>query len=174
MRMIRGVVFVLSGLFIMVTLISLLIPSAIVVTRAEAMRGDSLKIYNEISDLRNWKHWHPVFKNDSAGIFLSNVTNEVNSSATWFTSGKRNTLLITQKQFPFVTIELQREGEKEIINRLSLLSVQEKGNNQVQWESLTKLKWYPWDKFGGIFIEKMTGPGYEMALKSLKEYVESD
>ena len=173
MRMIKGGVFVLCGLFVLVTLISLLIPSGIAVTRAEAMHGDSLKIYNEISDLKNWKDWHPIFKNDSAGIRFSNITGAVNSFATWVSGGKKNKLLITEKKYPFVTIALQREGEHEIINRLSVLPLQEQGNNQVQWESLTKLKWYPWDKFGGIFIEKMTGPGYEAALKSLKTFIES-
>jgi hypothetical protein len=44
---------------------------------------------------------------------------------------------------------------------------------QVEWRVLTKLKWYPWEKFYGIFIDKLTGPGYEVALNNLKELAEN-
>ncbi len=173
MRQLKGIVLVLAGLFIMVTLISMIMPGRVVVTRAEPMLGDSLKIYSEVSDLKNWKHWQPVFKEDSAGITFSAVSNEVNSTAAWTSNGKKNTLVITEKKYPYVKVALQRENENEVMNIFSLMPVQEQGNMQVQWETITKLKWYPWEKFGGIFIEKMTGPGYEFGLKSLKEYVES-
>jgi hypothetical protein len=34
------------------------------------------------------------------------------------------------------------------------------------------MKWYPWEKFSGIFVDKMTGPGYQAALNELKDFVE--
>ncbi len=172
MRMIKGVLFVFAGLFALVTLISLLIPSRVIVTRATPMQGDSLKIFDEVSDLKKWKNWHPVFKNDSTKISYSNITSEVNSSAEWITKGKTNKLIITEKKYPIVKIELHRDGENTVDNYLSLMPVQEQGNMQVQWTSVTKLQWYPWEKFGGIFIEQMTGASYETALKNLKEFIE--
>lgn len=173
MKLIKGVLFVLVGLFIMVTLISLLIPSRVVVTRAVPVTGDSLKIFDEVSDLKKWKDWQPVFQADSANIRYSTVTDNINSSAEWETNGKKNRVVITEKKYPVVKLALQREGENEVENIISLMPVQEQGNMQVQWTSVTKLKWYPWEKFGGIFLEKITGPGYEAALKSLKDYLET-
>ena len=171
--MIKGVVFVLAGLFLLVTLISLLMPSKVVVARGVSMHGDSVKIFNQIADLKNWKNWQPVFKEDSADVRYSAVTDQVNSYAEWSTGGKVNKLVITEKKYPYITVALQRAGENDVQNMFSLMPVQEQGNMQVQWQSVTKLKWYPWEKFGGIFIEKMSGPGYEAALNALKEYVES-
>lgn len=173
MKMIKGAVFVFAGLFIFLTLISLLIPGRIVTTRAETVQADSLKLYSEISDLKNWKHWHPVFVQDSAAMQFSKSSNEVNDYAQWSTNGKTNTIIITEKKFPYVKFLLKREGENDMENILALREVQEQGNMQVQWTSITKLKWYPWEKFSGIFIEKMAGSGYETALASLKIYVES-
>jgi hypothetical protein len=173
MKMIKGVLFVFVGLFLLVTLISLLMPSKVVVARGVSMHGDSVKIFNQIADLRNWKNWQPVFKENSAGITYGPTTDQVNSYAQWTTGGKVNKLVITDKKYPTVTIALQREGENDVQNMFTLMPVQEQGNMQVQWQSITKLKWYPWEKFGGIFVEKMTGPGYEAGLNSLKEYVES-
>lgn len=173
MRMAKGFLFVLIGLFIVITLFSLLIPARVVVIRAATVHADSLKIFEEISDLRNWKNWHPAFKNESAGITFSPTTDKVNSYADWVTKSKKNRLIITDKQYPYVKVLLQREGENDVSNMLSLLPVQERGNMQVQWESFIKLKWYPWEKFGGIFIEKMAGPGQEASLQSLKQIMES-
>lgn len=173
MRMFKGVLVVFAGLFLLITLISLLIPSRIVVTKSTTVQADPMKLFNEISDLKNWNHWHPVFKNDSTAMHFSSVTNGVNSFAEWNAQGKKNKLIITELKFPFVKIALQRAGENNIENILSFLPVHEQGNLQVQWMSVTKLNWYPWEKFGGIFIEKMSGGGYESALSSLKDYIET-
>ena len=173
MKVIKGALFVFTGIFIFITLISLLIPSRIVTARAVAVQADSLKLFSEISNLQNWKHWHPVFIQDSSGIAIKNNGNNTNSCAEWTTKGKKNILLLTSVKYPAITFLLKREGENDSENTLSLATVQEQGNMQVQWVAITKLKWYPWEKFSGIFIEKMAGSGYEIALQSLKNYVES-
>ena len=173
MKVIKGGLIVFVGLFIFLTLISLLIPNRIITSRAETVQADSIRIYNEIADLKNWKHWHPVFIQDSALINFSTSTTNVNDYAEWSSNNKKNKLVIAEKNFPSVKILLQREGEIDMENILSLRQVQEQGNMQVQWTSITKLKWYPWEKFSGIFIEKLSGSGYEAALASLKNYVES-
>jgi Polyketide cyclase / dehydrase and lipid transport len=172
MKLIKGAIFVFVGLFVMVTLISLLIPSRIVTARAVTVQADSTKLFNEISDLKNWKNWHPVFKADSTALSFSPITNQVNSTAEWTQNSKTYKVVIVEKKYPLVKINLQREGEKDIENILTLMPVQEQGNMQVQWQAVVHLRWYPWEKFGGIFIEKMAGQGYEDALQSLKKYVE--
>ena len=173
MKLIKGALFVVTGLFIMVTLISLLIPSRIVTARAVTVQADSIKLFNEISDLKNWKNWHPVFKTDSTVLIFSAVTDQINSTATWTQKGKTYKIVITEKKYPLVKINLQSDGENDIENILTLMPVQEQGNMQVQWQAVVHLKWYPWEKFSGIFIEKMAGQGYEDALQSLKIFVEN-
>lgn len=173
MKMLKGVIFVLGGLFIMATIMGLLMPGHVIISKAEPMTGDSMKIFEQLSDLKKWKNWQPVFKADSAQVSYSEITDGVNSYAEWTTNGKKNRLLITEKKYPVVKISLQREGETDVVNILSLMPVQEQGNMQVQWEAITKLGWLPWQRFGGLFIERMSGPGYETALQSLKEYIES-
>ena len=173
MKVVKGALIVFFGLFIFLTLISLLIPSHIVTTRAETVQADSIRLYNEIADLKNWKHWHPVFMQDSANMEFSRSSINVNDFAEWNSNSKKNRVVIVEKRFPFIKILLQREGENDMENILAVREVQEQGNMQVQWTSITKLKWYPWEKFSGIFIEKMAGSGLEAALTSLKTYVES-
>jgi hypothetical protein len=172
MKLIKGAIFVFVGLFVMVTLISLLIPSRIVTARAVTMQADSIKLFDEISDLKSWKNWHPVFKKDSTLLNFSSITNQVNSTAEWTQKGKTYKLVIVEKKYPLVKINLQAQGENDVENILTLMPVQEQGNMQVQWQAIVHLKWYPWEKFSGIFIEKMAGQVYEDALQSLKKYIE--
>jgi hypothetical protein len=173
MKMIKGAVIVFIGLFIVLTLLSLLIPSTIANAKAVSVHADSIRLFNEISDLKNWNHWHPAFKNDSTVLKLGNVSDKINASATWMQNTKEYKLVIVEKNYPYVKINLQSKGEKDMENILSVMPVMEQGNMQVQWQSVTHLKWYPWEKFSGIFMEKMAGAGNEEALNSLKVFVEN-
>jgi hypothetical protein len=174
MKHIKGLLFVFVGLFIFVTLISLLIPSKIVVAKGVNIKADSTKVFALISDLNNWKSWHPVFKSDSLKIAVTTNQTTKLSKATWQTKGKQNVLVLTNVTYPLVYFNLQREGERAVENLISLQSDSAQAGMQVQWQSITSLRWYPWEKFGGIFIEKLSGSGYETALASLKEFAEKN
>ena len=72
-----------------------------------------------------------------------------------------------------VVVRLHQKNENDVKNIIAVNDVQEINAYQVQWTAVIKLKWYPWEKFAGIFIEKMTGSGYELTLESLKKYLEN-
>ena len=173
MRLFKAFIIGLTGLFIFVTLISLLIPSRIRVTKAVAIHADAGKVFTQISDLQNWKNWQPVFKRDSASIVYGKDSAGNVNSIEWESKGKKNKFLITSKKDNAITASLLREGESEVLNTITILPVAEQSEVQVEWNALIKLKWYPWEKFYGIFIEKVTGQGYEDALNGLKQYIES-
>jgi len=167
MRLVKGFILAMAGLFIMITLVSLLIPSRVVVSRGVEVNATAAKVFAEINNLRNWQHWHPVFKNDSSKVSYSN------SSCEWESNGKKNKFLITADSAQRVTISLEREGENAVTNYISVLPLSDSNRVQVEWRAVNKLKWYPWEKFYGIFIERFSGPGYEDALNGLKGYVEA-
>jgi hypothetical protein len=172
MKAIKGVLFVLAGLFLMVTAISLLMPSTVTTIRGMPVHASEEKIVAEISDLKEFKKWHPVFMHDSAAIY-SEPSTGVNASVQWITGGKTNTIRITEQSPAGIKFMLIRPGENDVENILSVAPLQDSTGFQVQWQALTKLKWYPWEKFAGIFTDKMTGPGYEVALQNLKRLLEN-
>jgi Polyketide cyclase / dehydrase and lipid transport len=171
MKLIKGAIFTGIGLFVVITLISLLMPNKIYTAKSITVQADSLKLFSQISDLNNWKKWHPVFLADSNKIALSNTDNAA-PTAIWSGNGNENKLLVTTNKYPVFAFALQRKGENDLVNEISITPVNEGGNMQVQWKAITTLKWYPWEKFSGIFIEKLSGVGYEAALQSLKTYIE--
>jgi hypothetical protein len=172
MNKIKGVLVVLTGLFLLVTVMSLFIPSKVVTVRGMPIHAPEAKISAEITDLKNWKRWHPVFMQDSSAVF-STPSSGANASVQWTTTGKTNTIRITEQSPSGIKFLLIRPGEKDVENILSLAPLQDGNGYQVEWQALTHLKWYPWEKFAGIFTDKMTGPGYEVALESLRKVIEN-
>jgi len=173
MRLFKGFIIALTGLFVFVTLLSLFIPSKVIVTKAVVINANTEKVFTEISDLQNWKHWQPVFKKDAAQIKFDTDSSGVSDSCEWESKGKKNKLRITGRKDNVVTATLLRDGGNDIFNTLRVLPLQNSNQVQAEWIVMIKLKWYPWEKFYGIFIEKISGEGYEEALNSLKEYVEN-
>lgn len=174
MRLLKGFFIVLAGLFIFMTIFSLFIPSRLMVTRAVVINTNAVKGFNEISDLQNWKHWQPVFISDSVNIRFKTDVNGVSNSCEWDSKGRKNSMLITGKRDNTVVATLSREGENDVLNTIRILPLADSNQVQVEWNVLIKLKWYPWEKFYGVFIEKITGEGYEAALNSLKAYAENN
>ena len=172
MRFLKPILLVFTGLFIVVTLLSLLIPSKIITAKAVSVQADSILLFKQISELKNWKNWHPSFSNDSTSLEIIKTKNAGLDKATWLQKGKKYSLVIIKNKYPLVQINIQAPGELDVVNIFTVMPVQEQGNMQVQWQSILQLKWYPWEKFSGIFMEKMAGQGNEEALKSLKRYME--
>ncbi|MEO8770031.1 MAG: hypothetical protein ABI402_08095 [Ferruginibacter sp.] len=172
MRLIKGFIFVLAGLFIMITLISLLMPSKVMTVRAVVVHADHDLILSQINDLKKWKDWHPVFMSDSSNVTISTPSIGVNAFVTWNTNGKENKFLITESDANHIKATLMRSGENDVANIISINPINYSTAVQVEWRVLTTLKWYPWEKFYGIFIDKLSGPGYEFALNNLKELAE--
>ena len=173
MRLIKGFIIVIAGLFFFITILSLFIPSKIMVTKGVVINAKAEKVFAEVSDLKNWKHWQPVFKNDAVNIKFDTTGNGVSNSCEWDSKGNKNRIIITDKKDNTITATLLRNDENDVFNTIRVLPLADSNQVQAEWNVLIKLKWYPWEKFYGIFIEKITGDGYEDALNSLKDYVES-
>lgn len=173
MKIIKGILIVIAGFFVLITLISLMMPSTVVTVKSTSVHAANDKIVAAIQNLNEWKKWHPLFQSQ-AGLTISNPSSGKNAKATWIQNGKQNEIVITEVTADGIRFNVTREGENPIDSYLAALPVQEPNTLQVQWRAITKLKWYPWEKFGGIFVTEMTGPGYEQALAGLKKFIETN
>lgn len=171
MKQLKGFLFVIIGLFAMITLLSLLMPSKVMTVRSVVVHAADSIIISQITDLQNWEHWHPLFMNGNKPT-MSHPSAGINAFATWNSNEKQNRLLITETGANHVKLVLARAGENDVTNIISTNPVSDSSAVQLEWRVLTKLKWYPWEKFYGIFIDKLSGPGYEQALNNLKNFVE--
>ena len=174
MRLIKAFLVGAIGLFVIITLFSLLIPSRVRVSRAVIINNTSQsEAFREIAAMNNWKNWHPIFKLDSARLVsLAPVSGINDSNYSILQRGKEITIQMLSADSNSVKFLLRANGENDIDNDIVLSSLPSQNSVQVEWRAITKLHWYPWQKFYGIFVDQLTGPGYEAALNGLKGYLE--
>ncbi len=161
------------GLFIFITLLSLLIPSHPKVSRTVVMNSAvGKKVMAQVGDLANWKNWHPFFSSDSVTVSFGTKTIGEGGSCDILYNNTTTQLSITKIDSISVTVKLMGKGENDITNQIFITDMPSQ-QTRVDWVATTHLHWYPWEKFYAIFIDKLTGPGYEMALNALKQFIES-
>ena len=173
MRFIKPFLVGITGLFIVITLLSLLIPAHIKVSRAIVINAPADTIAAQIKDLRNWKNWQPLFKSEAAVITFPAPTGNAPAYCDISYNNKIVHVQVTGTDSLSVRFLLSAAGEDDIENELTIIPVKQQDQFEVEWKGLTILPWYPWEKFYGIFIDKITGPSYDTSLAALKNYIES-
>ncbi len=172
MRIVKAMLAGATGLFIFITLLSLLIPAHPKVSRMVIINTASKdSVMKQLTDLANWKNWHPVFSAGSVSVSYGKTSSGEGGSCDITYNGKITHLTITKIDTSSISFDLKSKGENDISSQVfinSLLPQQIK----VDWIATTHLHWYPWEKFYAIFVDKLTGPGYELALQGLKNYME--
>lgn len=171
MRAVKAILAGAIGLFVFITLLSLLIPAHPKVSRTVVINTSSKeKVMVQLTDLANWKNWHPVFASDSVTVSFGKISSGPEASCFITYNNKTTRLSLTKIDSVSVAFELHAKGENTT-NQISVTSIAPQ-QIKVDWLATTHLHWYPWEKFYAIFIDKLTGPGYEAALQGLKKYIE--
>jgi hypothetical protein len=162
------------GLFVLMTLISLLIPSNVVVTRNVVINSvDTIAIKKQIAQCENWVNWHPIFKQVSTSDKASISVVQPNTVYDIFTQNSKTQLTYTTaNNISQVCFTFSIKGEHPIENIVQISTIPNTNTTQVTWLAKNHFSWYPWQKFYAIFIDKLTGPGYDNALAGLKTFVE--
>src|SRR5882757_1122709 len=137
MKQIKGFILAITGLFITITLISLLMPSKVMVSRGVVVNAKADKIYPELIKLRNWKNWQPVFKGDSAHVTFSNIDSTDNAFCEWVSNDKTNRFVVTSHTATTVSFSLVRKGENDVLNTISILPLPDTSTVQIEWKALT-------------------------------------
>ena len=176
MRLIKMFLFVLIGLFAVITIIGLFIPSSVKISRGIIVSVDSSKVYNELSDVKNWNKWLPWITADSGAVVqLSAVTDKPGAYFRW--KGVKLNSAGT------ITIQTMNPGEILLLHELKDMNKADGGfrirstganNNvtEVLWYMEYKLKWYPWERFFGIFTDRIIGSAFDKGLEQFKNYIE--
>lgn len=166
MRFIKPILIGFAGLFAVITIISLLMPSQVTLVRSVTIRADRDSISRQVSDIGNWKNWHPGINGNCREVPASPGNADCNIA------GREYSIMRSVDTAGIFHFILNTPGQSVIHYRFYLTQPQAEDGTELHWQVQTRLKWYPWEKFSGIFFSESAGPGYEQALQSLKEYCE--
>ncbi len=176
MRFVKMFVFSLAGLFLVVSIIGLLIPGSVKISRAVQIDAAPDSVLMALKDVQHWNEWLPWIVADSGAIVqFSAVTNEPGAFVRWQGMDEKNagTITITaiDTQTIYVLHQLKGMNDAKGVFRV-VSSTQSSSQTEVQWLMDYQLKWYPWERFLGIFMDHMLGPVLDQGLQNFKNSVE--
>jgi len=160
MRLIKLAILSFVILFLLVTIISLFIPSTIRISKATNISSDDTLVYSNINNLTNWKNWHPALKGISE--------NEIQVLSGSSIKVKGTTIAITVRKDDELITEMAAGEGRPVISGFKTIR-HPADSSTLQWYMDFKLRWYPWEKFKSLFYENIYGVQMEQGLSNLKE-----
>ena len=168
----RKIIFVTIGFLVilgMLSLLSLLLPSKITITKSVGVNVPSAEVHEYIDDLRKWPEWFLPMEDSSLNISYT----DGNASVTIKDNkGKEMKLEKMPSTMDTINIALRTPSPTEVNYQIILIPKNEY-NTQIVFNVNTNFKWYPWEKMRGIFLDKMSGPMYQKSMYQLEKAVEA-
>lgn len=168
-RWIRFGLFVLISMFAVFTLLSLLFPSDIRVSRVVNVASSREDLYSAVSDLKSWKEWN--------GMVDPQILSHIRYSSPSTGAGaylQSDQLRIDEKQADTagVLLSWNLTNGKQFVGGFQFLAVNP-DSITVQWWFDLHFRWYPWEKLGVFVYDRKLGPVMEESLVKLARYVEN-
>jgi hypothetical protein len=156
--------------FVMFTLIGLLFPSSINSVNSIVVNKDKRAVLKELQAASNWIKWYPFFQPMNNG----HVDNPLGDS-TLFSNDRKQLMLFNKRTdtaaFSFYT---QYNNRNITENKITVFNVASNSNMvQVTWYEKERLKWYPWDRFRGLVLEKTKAEFLDTVLSRFKQYIDT-
>ncbi|HET7114891.1 MAG TPA: SRPBCC family protein [Hanamia sp.] len=173
MKNVLNFLFFIITVFVIIFLVSLLLPSKVTVTKSVEINATPERVRDQIINFENWKNWYPAFTDENITIIKNPPSQNILNSVTLKDrQGKNVTLNLVDSSRNIITINLPSSSSAKVSYQFFLIP---KKNNQVQltWNINTDLGWYPWRRIRGIFLDKFSGPQYEAALENLRKAIEN-
>ncbi|MDQ6813229.1 MAG: SRPBCC family protein [Bacteroidota bacterium] len=152
-------------LFLLVTAISLLLPSTINISRAININAPSDSVYIYLNNLAKWKEWFAGY--DSLHTTFGNTTVGKGAMVTI----NKTTITITETNSQTIKSHWV-SGSKVLESEFNFFRQNNSSLITVQWHFIQHTRWYPWEKFASIVSDKFMSPAMEKSLDNLKKVVE--
>ncbi len=165
-------------LFVLIlTAISLFLPSSFSIERSEVIDADREQVFKQVNDLKNWKNWSPWAVIDPS-IYEVNE----NFSDPSFGSGARFTWVSESEDVGSGSMLIIESVKNESINTDGDFGMGDveggwtfkevEAGVEVSWRMTIDFGFNPFTKFIGLFLEEQMAPDFELGLKRLKLFSE--
>lgn len=149
---------------LLITGISLFIPAHIRISKALDITASKDSLLMQIANPVNWKKWYPGA--DSSDYFM--VANTIRGIVT----RNKQILMITAATDSTVMTTNEGPNSRKGESGWNIYDGTTPNSVTVQWYMNIKLRWYPWEKFSSLLLEKRYGPMMEYGLQKLKDLME--
>ena len=165
MRIIKLAFISLIVFALLITGFSLFFPSNIRISKAIDINAGNDSVLNQLSDAANWKKWYPgadtmellIINGKAKGLLLDSLQGVISISD------------ITDSSVMAAT---SGRGVRKATTGWNIYESAIPITVTVQWYMDFHLRWYPWEKFSSLLLEKRYGPVMEKGLGNLKTLLE--
>ena len=166
MRLIKLGFISLVVLGILISVISLLMPSTIFVSRSININAPKDSVYAHIIDLKLWKEW--CANMDGGTIVYSGISAGLHASV----KVDKTTITIDSLNTENISTTWQTPSS-QLSGSFNFLPNDNPSITSLQWQFVNHVSWYPWEKFAAIFSDKAIGGFMEKSLDRIKQIMES-
>ncbi len=131
-------------LFVLVTLLSFLFPGRVRISRASDIYSSRAALLAQLADTAAWRNWFP-------GADTATTLPE-----------------ISEKSDSSILVSRNLLGGRRSTMGWNIFATPDSNIFTVQWFMEIQLRWYPWEKFSGLLMEKRYAPTMEKGLEQLK------
>lgn len=146
-------------LFVLATLMGLMFPSTVVVSRAIDVTSPKVQLEQLVLNTLSWKKW--VVENES-DIFYT--------SPHQFKIGNNEVQVVHQNNLSIATLW---KGSNVLDSKMTIYAGSDATHHTVQWSFTQKVKWYPWERFSTLMNDKILGDLMQARLQKLKSIAEN-
>ncbi len=156
--------------FSMFTVIGLLFPSHINSANAVIINNKKNIVLKEMQLSGSWIKWYPFFQ-PGIGAHIDGIEKDT----TIFFNDKMETLVYNKRvDSNAVSFFMKYGSGRATEHNIIALDIQEDSSQvQLVWKETEKLKWYPWERFRGLVLEKAKKEYLEAVLNRFKQYVDT-
>ena len=164
MRVIKLGLISLVFFSVLITIISLFFPSHVRISKAIDINAGKEAVMEQLKDPANWKKWYP------GADTLALLTRD--GKIKGIETGPGKGLMITAVNDSEVMAAGLGPGSGKGATGWNIFAGSSPGSTTVQWYMDFYLRWYPWEKFSSLLLEKRYGPLMEKGLTRLKALLE--
>jgi hypothetical protein len=161
-RLIRLAIISIIFFSFLITGISLFFPSHVRLSKAVNILTTRDSTVTAIGSFKKWEHWHPLLLNSKNPRLSSGDTLHLGEAS----------IVWTKKDSSEYVAEMRQASGRPVISGWKIIGEKGKDSLIVQWYMDFRLKWYPWEKFSSLLLEKRYGPQMEQGLTNLKNFLE--
>ena len=149
---------------LLITGISLFFPSHVRISKAIDISSGRDSLLVLLQDARNWKKWYPG-ADTASFVFIEGKIKGIST-------GEMQGLMIIAVSDSNVIAENIDPGSKRGETGWNIFPGSIPNTVTVQWYRDFYFRWYPWEKFSSLLLEKRYGPQMEQGLDRLKRILE--
>ena len=164
MRIIKLGIISLIVFSLIITGFSLFFPSHIRVSKAIDINAARDSVLSQLNNPINWKKWFPG--GDTSELVIAE------GKVIGIGTGNKQALLIDAITDSTVTAVNGGPNAKKGESGWNIFETNKPNTFTVQWYMNFHLRWYPWEKFSSLLLEKRYGPVMESGLGKLKRLLE--